>query len=58
MFFDSELRGSERISHDSENFGFHCGVMPIIITSMHTFAMHRVKVEQQIFVCENCESVV
>ena len=31
MFFGGELRSSVRISHGSENFGFRCSAMPIII---------------------------
>jgi len=46
MFFGGELRSYVRISPGSENFGFHCWAMPIIIISMPMFATYRVKVEQ------------
>ena len=47
MFFDGELLSSVRILHGSENLGFRCCAMPIIImTLMPKFAMYRVKVEQ------------
>ena len=46
MFFNGELRSSVRISHGSENLGFRCCAMPVIITSRPKFATHRVKLEQ------------
>ena len=38
MCFNGELWSSVRISHWSKNFGLHCCVMPIIITSMPVVA--------------------
>ena len=46
MFFDGKLQSSLRILHGSENLGFRCCAMPIIMTSMPKFAMYRVNVER------------
>ena len=59
MFFDGEFQSSGRISHRSENFGFHCCVTPIIITSMFMLAMYGIELLGVVnyFVHENCELV-
>ena len=48
MFFDGELRSSVRILHGSENLGFCCCAMPIMMASMSKFATYRGNVEQVI----------
>ena len=48
FFFDGELRSSVRILHGSENLGFCCCAMPIIMASMSKFATYRGKVERVI----------
>ena len=42
MFFNGELQSSVRILNGSENLGFRCCAMPIILTSTPKFATYRV----------------